>query len=226
MEQNKSDDQRVVSLNRYVKDMRPAVIQEIEAYWYGLRAGRAVPLRSEIDPRGIERGLEYAFILERIAPGLARFRLAGMHLNDLMGMEVRGMPFTSLFTPPGRKHVQSLLESVFNGPEIAEIALKAERSVGKPPLDAQLILLPLQSDLGDISRVLGCMVSNGAVGRTPRRFEVSATRMKRVSEATASPDTPKIAVPGFAEGPMTFSTPTGVARRSTRPHLRLVKDDD
>ena len=54
-----------------------------------------MPRRAEIDPRGIENALEYAFILERIAPGMARIRLAGIHLSDLMGMEVRGMPLTS-----------------------------------------------------------------------------------------------------------------------------------
>ncbi len=64
-------------------------INEVEAYWYGLRSGRVVPFRSEIDPRGIERALPYTFILERIAPGLARFRLAGSHLNDLLGMSAR-----------------------------------------------------------------------------------------------------------------------------------------
>ena len=63
---------------------------------------RAVPMRSDVDPRGIERSLEHAFILERIAPQMARFRLAGMHLTDLMGMEVRGMPTTALFAPAAR----------------------------------------------------------------------------------------------------------------------------
>ncbi|MEM1421046.1 MAG: PAS domain-containing protein, partial [Pseudomonadota bacterium] len=53
----------------------------VEAYWEGLRAGRLVPRRADVDPRGIDQALEYSFILERIAPGMARFRLAGMHLN-------------------------------------------------------------------------------------------------------------------------------------------------
>ena len=58
------------------------VMAQMRAYWEGLRADRLVPQRAEVDPRGIERALEYAFILDRIAPGIGRFRLAGMHLTD------------------------------------------------------------------------------------------------------------------------------------------------
>ncbi|MCB2111761.1 MAG: PAS domain-containing protein, partial [Rhodobacteraceae bacterium] len=70
--------------------MRFHSISVVRAYWEALRAGREVPYRSEIDPRGIESALEHTFVLERIAPRIARFRLAGVHLCDLMGMEVRG----------------------------------------------------------------------------------------------------------------------------------------
>jgi len=38
-------------------------------------------MRSQIDPRGLEQVLPSAFILERIAPGVARFRIAEHHLN-------------------------------------------------------------------------------------------------------------------------------------------------
>ena len=82
-------------------------LREVEAYWSGLRDGRAMPARADVDPRGIQSALEYAFILERIAPGVARFRVAGMHLNDLMGMEVRGMPLTAMFVPEGRKEISA-----------------------------------------------------------------------------------------------------------------------
>ena len=68
------------------------ILADLRSYWDSLRKGRAVPDRADVEPKGIRRALDYAFILERIAPGAARFRLAGRHLVDLMGMEVRGMP--------------------------------------------------------------------------------------------------------------------------------------
>lgn len=207
-------------------------IKEVEAYWEGLRMGRMVPMRSEVDPRGIERALEYTFILERIAPGLARFRLNGMHLNDLLGMEVRGMPFTSFFTPKARKEVTDTLKMVFDGPQIAEMTLKGERSIGKPALDAKLILLPLRSDLGEITRIMGCLVSSGPIGRAPRRFDVADCKMKSLSASHAPVPAPKpnlAPTSGFAESSIPFVTATDKIEKGPsdkRPALRLVKSDE
>lgn len=224
-----SIDDRIVSLAGYQRDMRFPVISEVQAYWEGLRAGRQVPLRSEVDPRGIERALEYAFVLERIAPQVSRFRLAGMHLNDLMGMEVRGMPVTSFFTPPTRVRVAEIIERVFQGPEIAELSLIGEGGMGKPPIEARLLILPLKSDLGDISRALGCLVSQGQIGRTPRRFELSEARITPImaGEPTSAARNGSL-VAGLAEAPAPFAPAPmrGTAAPRTRGHLRLVKSED
>lgn len=202
--------------------MRVPAIAEVRAYWEALRKGRKVPLRSEIDPRGIERALEYAFILERIAPKVARFRLAGMHLNDLMGMEVRGMPLTAFFTASGRVQVANILEDVFIKPQIAELTLAAEVGMGKPSLSARLLILPMQSDLGDITRALGCFVAEGHVGRAPRRFDLTEAAITQIVEGEATARPAYKMARGFAEDqlPLSRSAP------AERNHLRLVKTDE
>lgn len=214
--------QNIISLPGGNGDMTFPAIRQVEAYWDGLRRGRAVPLRSEIDPRGIESALEYAFVLERIAPGLARFRLAGMHLTELMGMEVRGMPITSFFVPEDRGALSDALEGLFEKPETLELKLCAETGIGKPKLDARLLLLPLKSDLGDISRVLGCMVSDGVIGRAPRRFKLVECRHSQI-EQRKTQVTEHSPVAGFAESAKPFAP----GRRPHKPpKLRLVKSDD
>src|SRR5690606_32280451 len=60
------------------------ILTDLRDYWQSLRRGRAVPARADVEPHGISRALDHAFVLERIAPGAARFRLAGRHLIDLM----------------------------------------------------------------------------------------------------------------------------------------------
>ena len=111
------DGRNVVSLlDAGGEAMRFPVLQNVESYWESLRKGRPVPDRSEIDPRRIQTALSTSFILERLAPGVARFRLAGSHLNDLMGMEVRGMPLTSFFLPEARRRASASLEQVFDTP--------------------------------------------------------------------------------------------------------------
>jgi len=42
-------------------------------------------------------------------------------------------------------------------------------------------MLPLRSDLGDVSRALGCLVTHGPLGRTPRRFEIMSCRTTPVT---------------------------------------------
>ena len=161
------------------------VSNALRGYWEGLRKGRALPARAQVNPRGIEQALEYAFILERVAPGMGRFRLAGMHLSDLMGMEVRGMPLSAFFTPEGRKKICALTECVFADPAIVEVVLRAETGIGKPEMMARLLLLPLTSDFGDVSRALGCLVAEGAHGRTPRRFDVAEIEITPIAFHTA-----------------------------------------
>lgn len=256
MSNNNEHEPLIVSLQDYRGSMQHPTLSTVEAYWEALRNGRLVPRRADVDPRGIDRALENAFILERIAPGMARFRLAGMHLNDLLGMEVRGMPLTSFFTPDARRQVSDALEHVFEEPATARFQLVAERSIGKPAMEAELILLPLKSDLGDVSRALGCLVSTGEIGRTPRRFDVAEVKVTPLltegenapSSAETQPDQTEgtIAAQGFAEPAAQFRrhTPTPVESndatppvtkledhkngplKGERPYLRLVRDGD
>ncbi|MFT3687598.1 PAS domain-containing protein [Paenirhodobacter sp.] len=188
------------------------VAAELRAYWDGVRGNRLVPPRSEINPRGIERALEFSFVLERVAPGMGRFRLAGMHLNDLMGMEVRGMPLTAFFTTTARKAVADASEAAFREPAIVEAELVSEAGAGRPVLSARLLLLPLRSDLGDVTRALGCLVAEGPVCRVPRRFEIKAIRIHPLTHDTvhlADSDhgfamAPRPQYAGFAEEKATF----------------------
>ncbi|MEL6103664.1 MAG: PAS domain-containing protein, partial [Pseudomonadota bacterium] len=127
-------------MSEFKNDTGFTAIAQIEGYWDALRGARLMPKRSEIDPRGIESALEFTFVLERIAPGMARLRIAGSHLSDLMGMEVRGMPLTSFVSPGSRRQLSDAMEEVFQRPAVCELRLSAETGRDKPPMDARLIL--------------------------------------------------------------------------------------
>ncbi|WP_299417091.1 PAS domain-containing protein [uncultured Sulfitobacter sp.] len=231
--------QNVVTMSDYQPHSGYAPLSLVEAYWDALRAGREMPKRAEIDPRGIESALEYAFILERVAPGVARMRIAGSHLHDIMGMEARGMPLTAFFEQDARTRVAGLLEEVFQTPGTAEIMMHSTGSLGQPALDARMILLPLKSDLGDVSRILGCLVSVGELGAAPRRFDIRDTQLRRLGSApepSVAPPAPKAAQ--VFEEPKTPFTPaptppmpavqdtTKPDAKKRPPYLRLVKTDE
>ncbi|WP_254443268.1 PAS domain-containing protein [Ruegeria arenilitoris] len=205
-------------MDRFASGRSLSPIRQVEAYWTALLTGDGVPKRSQVDPRGLENVLEYTFILERIAPGLARFRLAGSHLNKLAGMEVRGMPLTAFFEPSARGQISDALEQVFAGPAIAELGLVSAGRLGRIQLQARMILLPLKSDLGDISRVLGVMVCDGVIGATPRRFTIPDTRIRAVSDVQAPQQQVERELAGFAEDQEAFKRPGS--------HLRLVSSRD
>ena len=177
--QNNKDS--VVDMTALQDRVRYAPLAQIDGYWEALRGTRLLPLRSEIDPRGLKGALEYCFVLERIAPGLARLRVAGSHLGDLMGMEVRGMPISSFLTSGSRKEFGQMLEEVFERPAKAVITLKAETGFGRPPLKAKMILMPVRSDLGDTSRILGGFMTDGDLGRAPRRFTVESIKLEPIT---------------------------------------------
>jgi hypothetical protein len=226
--------QNVITMTQHVSEHGFAPVAQVEAYWEALRGTRLMPNRAEIDPRGIEQALEYSFIVERIAPGIARLRIAGSHLNDLMGMEVRGMPLTAFIAPGSRRQLSDTLEEVFETPATCTMRLHSEKGPGMPPLDARLLLLPLKSDLGDVSRLLGVLVAVGDMGRSPRRFDLLGTSLRPIlsGETVMAPRPPEPAlqiakpaasVSGFAEPRPTFRTVTPLR---DAPYLRLVKTDD
>jgi len=203
------------------------VLAQVHAYWDALRGGRAVPLRSEVDPRGIEAALEFTFILERLAPQVSRFRIAGSVLSDIMGMEVRGMPPTCLFAPEERAEVARHLDRVFADPAVTEMDLVSVAGYGRPQLSGRLLLLPLRSDLGDISRALGCLVPEGQIGRPPRRFGLRDVRHRaltpgpahiRIVHGAGRTETAE----GLAE-PVRRYVPAPVPPAPRGRHLRLVK---
>ncbi len=207
----------------------PAIAQ-VEAYWEALRAGRAMPERGEVDPRGLEAALGHAFLAQPVAPGIVRFRLAGRQLCDLMGMEVRGMPLSALIRPDGRDAMARIIASLQVTPGAATLVLDSDRGLGRPPLDARLFLAPLSENGAAASRFLGCLEARGAIGRTPRRFAIAGVSIRPTgpsSQPASRFEQPQLVetAPGVAESASPFP-PAPAAARGGRAHLRLVKSGD
>ncbi len=233
----------ILELGPYQTAMTHPPLAEIRRYWDELRAGRLMPLRAEVDPRDMSSFLECCFILDRKTAGDVRFRVAGMALNDLMGMELRGMHLRSVIEPNARAQFSASLETMFDTPEIQEYQLRSAPSHA-PALTARLLILPLRDDKGDVTRAMGCLATQGIVGIPPRRFtvdQVACTSLLTGARVNHEPSVnheprgdhaPKApALAGFAEraapfepgpfpkktGPTGTDTPTGV------PYLRIVK---
>ncbi|MAM60625.1 PAS domain-containing protein [Maritimibacter sp. UBA3975] len=208
----------VISIGAMRAEVHFPSIARVEAYWDALRNGRLMPSRGDVDPRGISDVLEFAFILEKIAPGVARLRLAGMHLNDIMGMEVRGMPITAMFLPEARRALQSTLESVLESPATARLTLESDSGLTRPKLEAQMVLLPLKDEQGRPTRVLGALQAKGKIGRGPRRFHITSKQIDPI--LGDMPDR----FPAPEEGAAQPRGATKKPQADSAPFLRLVHD--
>ncbi|MEO0358357.1 MAG: PAS domain-containing protein [Pseudomonadota bacterium] len=186
------------------------------AHWNGLRTAGPVPRRSDVRPAQLGAALECAFVLEWTAAQHARFRVVGGTVNDLLDMDVRGMPFTALFDPGTRALANTYLRHVFETPSVLSMTMTSNGHYGSPGLDARLIILPLLDDQMRPTRAIGCIDVQGDIGETPRRFDT----IKSVEQDML----------GAALGPVdrgaASTQPAAVTDRPRvipRPHLRVVQ---
>ena len=176
---------RVISLVERRAAVADPVLNRVETYWDGLRAGRNAPSRAEVSPQGLTEVLSNCFILERIAPGLARFRVFGRHVSELMGADLRGMPISALFFAEDREILEETLTQVFDRPATARLAVESPGGAGRERLSCKMTLLPLRDDLGNMSRLLGALTVEGTVGRAPRRLTITGKTLLDVPKGEA-----------------------------------------
>ncbi len=152
---------------------RNPTLQSLEKYWRALRHAQRIPSRNDIEPRQIDEALPHAFILQRVAPGVARMRVAGQQLHDLLKMDARGMPVSAFFVPDARDQIAELVESAFKSPAIVSIQVVSHGSLLRNEVTGTMLLLPLRDAKGDTTRILGALVTDGNRGNRPRRFEIA-----------------------------------------------------
>lgn len=197
----------------------PTILRDLETYWRSLPRSRGVPLRRDVDPAAMEGLLEDSFILERVAPGVARFRVAGRNLGKLIGVEPRGLPITAAFLPQSRAAMARYIEAAFTTPSIVELPLESPRAIGQPLLSGKILMLPLRDEHGQVNRVLGVLVMSGRRGLGGRRFAITDTSPARVEP---TPGLHPVAI--SPTGPTGQTTgPSASVSAPDRPGLRAAK---
>ncbi len=180
---------------------RDRVIIDLLSYWEQLRAGRMAPMRSEIDPRQINSALGHTFILETDRVGGIRFRLAGINICDLLGMELRGMPAHALIDPMFRESFDNALATMAEDPRKIELRLSGH-GIHHAHITARMVLLPMQGPDGKITRILGGIAVRSPLFDPPLRFEITEKICTRI--ITGPSFDSQIAQPGLAESPAAF----------------------
>ncbi len=163
------------------------IIAEVTDYWASLRTGSRPPMRQQLEPAALARNLPHVFLAELISPRVARLRICGQQVEEILGMEMRGMPVTAMFCGTARNEVMQAMEQVSLGARVT-LVLEGESGFGLPRMTATLALLPLCDETGRISRVMGVLARDGEPGRTPRRFTLA--KAVQVNETTSGDEAP------------------------------------
>lgn len=211
-ERSRSD---VLVLSDRVRPASRTALTDIEEHWRDLKAASSfLPRRSEVDANRMAGALPHAFVLERIAPGVARFRIAGRAVASVLSGEPKGLPLSVMFTPASCPSLENWLDRCFDAPCLVELLIEAPQGALRPPLRGRLLLLPLLDQTGQVARALGGLLLEGVPRRTNLRFDLSEA-VPRVE--TIRRPAPARVFAGAA-GP---TGPTGL-QEPGRPYLRLV----
>lgn len=195
-------------------DMAPShsILRELEDHWRDLReASGYLPRRADLDAGRIASALPHAFVAERVAPGVARLRIAGRNIVGLLGSEARGLPLSLLFAPASRPTLQGWTERCFAVPALVDMAVEADQGALRAAVRGRLLLLPMLDAEGQVTRVLGGLLMDSALRRGPAKLGL---RDEEVRVRTIPASVPSAG----AER----STPLPGLREAERPWLRLV----
>jgi len=194
-------------------------VDRIATFWDTARDGRVLPDRDALDLATLGAAQDHLFLVERIACGIGRIRLAGAYLSEVMGLAAEGVPFSALFRPADRRQSATLLEAVLDGPERIRAELTAGGHVLTPPMTGRLFLAPVADRRRGVLRLLGALQADAAPKDPPRRFRID--RIARLS--LGQEPCGAVVHPGFAEpAPAAFAQ--APCRTHGRPALRLVKN--
>lgn len=214
-----------------------SILRVLEHDWRRLCGLDVAPAHGRFLPADLDAALPHAFILQRVAPGVARMRVAGQKLHDMMRMDPRGMPFAAFFADDSRDLAIEMLEQAFTTPAVIGMSLSASRGLGRKPVRAEALLLPMRDAEGALTRMMGAIVTTGPLPNRPLRFDIAKGQPLRcdklqpglVERRARRGQVPLSSVPAPNQLPAVLRTPettsTPARPQSPRPGLRLVVDN-
>jgi hypothetical protein len=164
--------------------------REFFAYWDDRRGAERAPDRSDIEPGPVRELLGDIFVLSYDPNGGHPFRVAGTRVCALLGCDLKGRGFPSLFTPDSRREIEDLVgivaeellaivagvtASTEDGSKAhLELLLLPFHNRAHTPLSLTGLLAPLDGEhhaLKDFS-----LTSWRVINHPPRRFAPRALR--------------------------------------------------
>lgn len=160
--------------------MKAATTKDLFSYWNRLRGARSAPERADVDPAEIRTCLGETFILETDEAAGYPFRLAGSRIGEIVGQELKGQSFLSMWNAPDRRTLLNALETVADDAAVAVVGVQGATELSRT-VDLEVALFPLRHRGRTHSRVLGSLSAVETpywLGACPvTRLELTSLRM-------------------------------------------------
>jgi len=136
--------------------MRNRSTRGLFSYWNGLRRGRPVPWRSEIEPSDIHNLLPDVFIAELVGNEDYRFRLAGTRICAMFRKELKGRDLFETWSEPDQEGFRTLLYNLAQDASVGLIHATGTSNRGRD-LGFEIIVMPLRHHDGSVVRMIGAI---------------------------------------------------------------------
>jgi len=124
--------------------MKHPANREFYSYWDEKRDGAAAPERGDLDPERVRHLLGDIFVLSCDEAAGYPFRVAGTRMCALLGRDLKGQSFTSLFHDDDRPEMQDLLAIVADE-TLATVAGITTLAADGTRVHLELLLLPFSA---------------------------------------------------------------------------------
>jgi hypothetical protein len=120
--------------------MKHPSTQQFFEYWDEVRGSETAPARSAFEPGPVRHLLGDSFVLAYDHAGGFPFRVAGTRVCALLGRDIKGESFKTLWQASSRKEIEDLIGIVVE--ETIGTVAGATAMVNGMPLFLELLLLP------------------------------------------------------------------------------------
>jgi hypothetical protein len=128
--------------------------------WNALRGRRSMPRVSDLTASSIGTHLQDLLIIEQQASGEGQVRLAGSAVCALLGREVSGKGFASLWQDRDHADLSRLMAAIFDETSAAAIGAIGHREHYAPQA-LSCLLLPVEADENRPRRIVGTLTLTG-----------------------------------------------------------------
>lgn len=120
----------------------------LQGAWDDARKGRDLPARADLDPEALGPVLDRILLIERVAPRVARIRLAGARIRDITGGAADGLPLSCLFDARAREPLGAAMQAMFDRPARVQLDLRSAVGLFRTAIPGRMLLLPMTDMAG------------------------------------------------------------------------------